>query len=130
MPFATAFTFLLALALAFVPSFLPATAFANSNEGIEDCSNLDTRPLPPPGNPDGAGFWAEFSRPLDPTAAWNPPGPKRVGLQAGHWRVEDAPDEIRGLSAGTFGGGKAEWEVNLDVAERTAAVLRASGVEV
>ena len=105
-------------------------ASAESNDGIEDCSNLDTRPLPRPGSPDAAGFWSEFSRPLAPTAVWNPPGPKRVGLQAGHWRVHEAPEELRQLGPGTSGGGKAEWEVNLDVAERTATLLRGAGVEV
>jgi len=130
MPFAIRLAVYIVLALGIVPLFLPSSALANSNEGIEDCSDLDTRPLPRPGSPDAAGFWAEFSRPLDPSPVWNPPGPKRVGLQAGHWQVEDAPGEIRGLSAGTFGGGKAEWEVNLDVAERTATMLRASGVDV
>jgi N-acetylmuramoyl-L-alanine amidase len=119
----------LALALsAMLASMLSSPV--NANDGIEDCSDLDTRPLPRPGTPGASEFWAEFSRPLDQRPVWNPPGKKRVGLQAGHWRVEEAPGELRGLSTGTYGGGKAEWEVNLDVAERAATMLRDVGVEV
>jgi N-acetylmuramoyl-L-alanine amidase len=61
--------------------------------------------------------------------AWRrPPGPVRVALQAGHWKAEEAPDEQAGLrDNGTRGGGKAEWEVNLEIAERAARILRDSG---
>ena len=59
-------------------------------------------------------------------------GPPRVGLQVGHWRIEELPDELsrlRGASGGA-GGGRQEWEVNLEVAEATAERLRALGYEV
>lgn len=88
-----------------------------------------SEPPPDPSNP-GASFWARYRQPLPPVEVYNPPGPKRVGLQAGHWRVEETPDELRGLGPGASAAGKAEWEVNLDIAERTAAILRAYGVEV
>ena len=71
-----------------------------------------------------------FREPLPPAAVWNPPGPKRVGLQAGHWLVEQVPPELRGLQGGSSGGGKQEWEVNLDIALRTQALLEAAGVQV
>ena len=61
---------------------------------------------------------------------YNPPGAKRVGLQAGHWNTGPVPAELRGLGAGASGGGKSEWEVNLDLAQRTAEILEAAGVEV
>jgi hypothetical protein len=60
-------------------------------------------------------------------------GPKRVGLQVGHWANEDVPDELRQLRAsggGATGGGYAEVQVNYDLATRTAALLRERGVEV
>jgi N-acetylmuramoyl-L-alanine amidase len=60
-------------------------------------------------------------------------GPKRVGLQVGHWRNEDVPDELRQLRAsggGATGGGYSEVQVNYDLATRTAALLRERGVEV
>lgn len=57
-----------------------------------------------------------------------PDGPVRVALQAGHWRAAEAPDEQAGLrDNGTYGGGKAEWEVNLEIARRTARLLEAEG---
>lgn len=80
----------------------------------------------------GASGWASFREPFPSVPAWNPPGTKRVGLQAGHWQYQDAPDDLAELrtNPGAYGGGMAEWEVNLDITERTAAYLRAAGVEV
>jgi N-acetylmuramoyl-L-alanine amidase len=65
-----------------------------------------------------------------PTPAdWQPPeGPVRVALQAGHWKADEAPDELRGLrDNGTRARGKAEWEVNLEIARRAASMLEARG---
>jgi N-acetylmuramoyl-L-alanine amidase len=57
-----------------------------------------------------------------------PDGPLKVALQAGHWKAKDAPDEQAGLrDNGTSGGGKAEWEVNLAIARRAAAILEEAG---
>lgn len=57
-----------------------------------------------------------------------PPGPPKVALQAGHWRAAEAPDEQAGLrNNGTRGGGRYEWEVNLEIARRTAALLQEKG---
>jgi hypothetical protein len=39
------------------------------------------------------------------------------------------PAELRGLGGGAVGGGRQEWEVNLDVAERTAALLEDAGIQ-
>ena len=60
------------------------------------------------------------------------PVPPRVALQAGHWRAAEAPDELSGLryNGGTSGGGKQEWEVNLEIAELTASLLEEAGYEV
>lgn len=56
----------------------------------------------------------------------------RVGLQVGHWRSWELPAELAGLrtSRGTSGGGRWEWELNLDIARRVATLLEAQGVEV
>jgi len=102
---------------------------------------IDTEVLPIPREPQeplsayrarGAGGWSAFRAPFPPVPVWDPPGPKRVGLQAGHWLYGDAPDELAELrgNPGTSGGGRAEWEVTLDVARRTAAILQDAGVEV
>jgi N-acetylmuramoyl-L-alanine amidase len=61
---------------------------------------------------------------------YDPPGQKRVGLQAGHWLTDQVPAELGRLQAGAVGGGKQEWQVNLDVAGRTAALLESSGIQV
>src|SRR5579884_804401 len=54
-----------------------------------------------------SGGWAQFGRPQPSVPVWNPPGPKRVGLQVGHWQAEDAPDELASLrtNPGAPGGG-------------------------
>lgn len=55
----------------------------------------------------------------------------RIALQAGHWKAAEAPDEQAGLrNNGTRGGGKAEWEVNLAIARRTATLLKEQGLAV
>jgi N-acetylmuramoyl-L-alanine amidase len=60
---------------------------------------------------------------------WAPPeGPVRIALQAGHWKAHEAPDELRGLrDNGTQANGKAEWEVNLAIAQQAAAMLEELG---
>jgi hypothetical protein len=74
------------------------------------------------------GFSNDFES-LPVFAEWVPPeGPVRIGLQAGHWKSAEVPDYLSDLrSNGTNGGGKAEWEVNLEIARRTAALLEAKG---
>lgn len=62
-------------------------------------------------------------------ASWSrPEGPVRIALQAGHWLAREAPDEQAGLRGnGTRGGGRQEWEINLDIARRAARILEDSG---
>jgi hypothetical protein len=72
---------------------------------------------------------ARSPRRAAPVAWVRPAGPVRVALQAGHWKSAEAPDEQAGLRGnGTRGGGKAEWEVNLAIANLTAEMLREAGV--
>jgi len=73
-----------------------------------------------------------YPGPIPTPADWAPPeGPVRIGLQAGHWRAHEAPDELRGLrDNGTSARGKAEWEVNLAIARRAAAMLEPLGYAV
>jgi hypothetical protein len=62
-----------------------------------------------------------------------PEGPLRVGLQVGHWKNAELPDELerlRGTSLGTSGGGKTEVQVNLEIAQATAELLETEGIEV
>jgi N-acetylmuramoyl-L-alanine amidase len=87
-------------------------------------------PLPQPGSARAQDFFRAFREPLPPAPLYDPPGPKRVGLQAGHWLTDQVPPELGRLQGGASGGGKQEWEVNLDVAERTAALLEANSIQV
>lgn len=73
------------------------------------------------------------SNPLSWLQDWRrPEGPPRVGLQAGHWKNSELPDELERLrgNTGSSGGGKSEWQVNLDIANLTADLLRAKGIQV
>jgi hypothetical protein len=78
------------------------------------------------------GGWSQFGRRQPPTPVWNPPGPKRVGLQAGHYLFDEAPPELLSLrrNPGAPGGGRVEWQVTIDLAERAAEILRERGFEV
>lgn len=61
-----------------------------------------------------------------------PDSPPKVGLQVGHWKNSELPDELERLrgNTGSTGGGKKEWEVNLKIAELTAELLKKEGIEV
>lgn len=70
-------------------------------------------PTPPPG--------------LPPLALSHPPRPlgARIGLQVGHWRSEELPDELADLrqQRGGSAGGVHEVDINLLVAQRVAVLL-------
>jgi N-acetylmuramoyl-L-alanine amidase len=71
-------------------------------------------------------YWLDL--PYHPGNWAAPEGPVRIALQAGHWRADEAPDELRGLrDNGTRANGKAEWEVNLEIARRAATMLEEMG---
>lgn len=76
----------------------------------------------------------DLTPPSDPHAwilSWKrPDGPARVGLQAGHWKNEELPDELVRLigSTGASGGGRSEWEVNLEIATLTKEILEKEGI--
>ncbi|MCS7002644.1 MAG: N-acetylmuramoyl-L-alanine amidase [Dehalococcoidia bacterium] len=123
----------------------PQQAYANSDpslprEWVEMARWIDTEVLPvpdgmpaplPPGGGQNQAFWEAFRAPFPPTPVWNPPGRFRVGVQAGHWLYYEAPQEqaqLR-LNPGTSGGGRAEWEVTLDLSRRMVAMLEEEGVQ-
>ena len=73
-----------------------------------------------------------YPGPIPTPADWAPPeGPVRIGLQAGHWKADEAPQELRGLrNNGTKWKGTAEWEMNLAIAQQAGAMLKGMGYEV
>ncbi|WP_419163374.1 N-acetylmuramoyl-L-alanine amidase family protein [Candidatus Palauibacter sp.] len=79
--------------------------------------------------------WRDYNRypgPIPTPDEWEPPdGPIKVGLQAGHWRADEAPRELRRIKYnGTVWRETAEWEANLAIARLAAADLEALGYEV
>jgi len=96
-----------------------------------DSSGFPSYPLPS-GDPTPLGpaaFRAGFRDPLPQSPVWNPAGPKRVGIQIGHWFTGQLPPELGRLSAGTSAGGWSEWEVNLLIGQRVVQQLEEAGVQ-
>jgi hypothetical protein len=60
-----------------------------------------------------------------------PLSPWRVGIQAGHWKIEELPEELRRLrsSTGARYGSFREAEANLDIARRVVDYLLAAGIQ-
>jgi hypothetical protein len=56
----------------------------------------------------------------------------RVGIQAGHWKEAELPEELASLrkSTGAAGNGWREADINLAVANRVAEALRGGGIQV
>ncbi len=67
-------------------------------------------------------------------ATWErPEGPPRVGVQAGHWRVEEVPEELANLKRNGAGGvwhNFNERDVVLPIAREVVMLLEAEGIEV
>jgi N-acetylmuramoyl-L-alanine amidase len=55
-----------------------------------------------------------------------------VGLQVGHWKIEEHPEEQQRLRrfSGAYYGGYDEWELNMTIAEEVRETLVAQGVSV
>jgi N-acetylmuramoyl-L-alanine amidase len=68
--------------------------------------------------------------PLAPTPT--PDAPPRVGIQVGHWRTAERPDESAHLrqSTGAYYEAITEADVNYEVAIRMQALLEAEGIQV
>lgn len=79
--------------------------------------------------------WRNYNRypgPIPTPEEWEAPaGPIRIGLQVGHWRASEAPNELRRIRYnGTRWRETAEWEANLAIARLAGAELEALGYEV
>jgi len=74
-----------------------------------------------PGDPPG---WVRIQKPVVT-------GPRKVGIQAGHWKTNEAPPELSRLVAqtGTSWNGYDEVDSNLAIAERVVALLRSAGMD-
>ncbi|MGQ9927774.1 MAG: N-acetylmuramoyl-L-alanine amidase [Chloroflexaceae bacterium] len=67
-----------------------------------------------------------------PTATAEPAALRRVGLQVGHWRIEEHPDEQANLRrfSGAYYRGYDEWELNIIIARQAMERLEDAGVVV
>ena len=69
----------------------------------------------------------EANHPLSWLETWQrPQGPLRVGIQVGHWKNSEVPQELEGLKkngGGATGGGQTEWGVALTIANIAAEKL-------
>ena len=61
-----------------------------------------------------------------------PDGPRRVGIQVGHWMTQNVPPELQRLEdqTGASWDGVNEVDINLDIAQRVATLLRSKGLAV
>jgi hypothetical protein len=62
-----------------------------------------------------------------------PTGPRRIGIQVGHWETDQVPAELGTrivFQTGTSWGGVDEVDVNMDIAQRVKAQLVARGYAV
>ena len=61
-----------------------------------------------------------------------PDSPPKVGIQVGHWKNDEVPEELERLigNTGATGGGKSEWEVNHNIAMLMKTILEAQGIVV
>ncbi len=89
-------------------------------------------PSPEPSRRRRRWNYNRYPGPIPTPEEWRAPeGPVRIGLQVGHWRTDEAPGELSGLRRnGASWNGLAEWEVNLEIARRTAALLEELGYAV
>jgi hypothetical protein len=84
----------------------------------------------------GSDNSSEVENLLDPAVLYRnwkrPDGPAKVGIQIGHWKIDEVPDELETLRThtGSSGGGKSEMEVNMKIANLVADQLREKGIEV
>ncbi len=93
--------------------------------------------VPPPPSPTAPAPTATADPSAAPTAiptpSPRPPGtPPRVGLQVGHLRSNELPDELARLrnSTGTRWGDVTEADLNLDIVNRIKPLLEAQGAVV
>jgi N-acetylmuramoyl-L-alanine amidase len=118
-------------------------AYGVSGPGEELPGNNVTGPAPAPAStsaPAAAPAIAPTGRPTaTPVTVFTrvpkpvlPAGPRRVGIQAGHWETEKAPPELWRLltQTGTSWNGINEVTINLDVANRVKRILERQGLVV
>ena len=101
---------------------------------------IEATPADPGAPPNTFGFTQPIvaAKPGDPPGYTRIPapkvegGPRRIGIQVGHWMTENVPPELRVLEVqtGTSWDGITETQVTLEIARQLAALLRSHGYTV
>ena len=117
--------FLLALICALL---LPACSLGSAQGAVAPQIVAAPQPTPAPTSLPTATPTLAPTAPTEPTAVPTP----RVGIQAGHWKLEDLPDELQKFRtwSGSYVCGYDEWEINLPIAQEVQRQLEAAGVQV
>jgi N-acetylmuramoyl-L-alanine amidase len=99
-----------------------ATRNASSLPGPTAAVTARPEPIATPA-PSDPSWIVRAARPVVPT------GPRRVAIQAGHWKNDEVPEELARLRplGGALWGDLYEWALDLDIAQRVAKQLRAKG---
>lgn len=126
-----------------------STSFSDVEAGFEDVYDMNIQESEPMADPEVSEFifnyasstrqsrWAYWWREFSPSEQLKygnvkrEPGPFRVGVQAGHWRNSEVPEELDGLKrngSGAVGGGKTEAEVVLEIARKVKTALESNGI--
>ncbi|HWO07424.1 MAG TPA: N-acetylmuramoyl-L-alanine amidase [Candidatus Paceibacterota bacterium] len=113
-------------------SLLPSAEFGEEDESVFSLPAIEEPLL------NGRIRWSVYWQEMTPEeervygAMRRPPGPPRVGIQAGHWRLDEVPEELEGLraSSGARGGGYTEQETVLEIARRVKTLLESEGIVV
>jgi N-acetylmuramoyl-L-alanine amidase len=117
----------------FVPAGAPLGMIGADPDDPDDPWSAAAPPggviLQSPGPTASAGAPSTIRIPVPKTI---PTGPRRVAIQAGHWKTNEAPDELRRLipQTGAESEGVTEVEINLDIAQRVAVILNSRGIAV
>lgn len=117
------------LLLAFTAVFFLTAGILVANTFFANLKTVSGAPPYDVSTTDNVNFFEE----QDLLKDWKrPEGPAKVALQVGHWKTDEVPEELEKLkgNTGASGGGKAEWEVNYEIAMQTKALLEVKGITV
>lgn len=112
--------------LTFVPAGAPLPVL--QSDLTSDPDDDDTQK--PAISPTGGSFLRRSTNTIVLRAPTPPQGPRRVGIQIGHWQTDDVPSELQKL----IGANGATWDdvhevdVNMEIGTRVAALLTKQGV--
>lgn len=100
---------------------------AVANAAVGGPTTTVPQPTEPATSASGTSSMSSVSRVKRPEM---PQGPRRIGIQVGHWDAEVAPPELGArirTQTGTSSGGISERDINRDIALRVKKILEPQG---